>query len=262
MTVKLVLFDLDGTVYLSGTPFAGALDLMDKLRDAGLDLGYMTNNSSVGPEDYLLKLRNIGLKVDPVNIISSAEATTLMLADEHLGPDLFMLATPSFRTYLQSAGYRHSPDADTVLVGFDPTLDYAQLNAAVALLKNGAALVASHPDKVCPSVHGDLCDAGTTLAALEAATGCTPRAIAGKPHRWIVDLVCKKFGVAPAEILIVGDRLETDMAMGHAFGMTTVLTLSGVTDLARLDVWPDKPDVVIDTIADLIEERWDIFETA
>lgn len=257
LPAKLVLFDLDGTVYLDGHLLDGALACFDALQCSGVAFGFMTNNSSVAPAQYFDKLRGLGLPATAENILTSCDATCLMLADLELGPDLFVLGTRAFREYLATQGYRHTDrDPTAVLVGFDKELDYARLTTAVRLLGRGVPLVASHPDLLCPSAQGPLPDAGVLLAALRAATGVRPRAIAGKPHRWIVQLARRRFGVRSREIIIVGDRLQTDIRMAHRYGMRSVLVLSGVTRAADLAAGTIRPTWVVDSIADLVAPPW------
>ena len=249
--VKLVLFDLDGTVYLSGKLIPGAKRFLSRLRRDGVSYGFMTNNSSVCPSGYLRKLRGIGLDVGRENIITSAEASVLMLDDFGVGQNIFVLGTKAFKRYLSSCGYYHNCDeAEAVLVGFDMELRYESLCEAVRLIARGVDYYASHPDVVCPSSSGPLPDAGALLAALRVSTGAKPKAIAGKPNRWIVKLACNRFGVKPKNIMIVGDRLQTDIRMANRFGMRSALVLSGVTSRSELNASRYKPDIVVESIGD------------
>jgi len=252
--LKLILFDLDGTIYLGDKLLPGVKPLLRRLRTAGLDYGFMTNNSSRSPRQYLQKLRRLGLDVTPPNIITSAEATCLMLADLNLGPDIFILGTTAFRKYLASQGYCHQEKhPDAVLVGFDLQLTHKNLTTATRLVLDGVPLLASHTDVLCPSPAGPLPDAGMILAALKKATGLAPKHIAGKPHRWIVKLACRNFNAKPSQTLIVGDRLETDIRMAHMHKMRSVLVTTGVTKAAAVAKSPYKPDLVLNSVAQLTD---------
>ena len=254
--VKLAIFDLDGTTYLSGKLLPGARRALQQLTTQGIDYAFMTNNSSVAPPDYLRKLRRLGLTASPRNILTSAEATLLMLAELGLGPRLFVLGTIRFRNYLARNGYTHTAkNPAAVLVAFDTELDYTRLTTATRLLERGLPLVASHPDTCCPTTAGPMPDAGVILAALKAATGAKPTAIAGKPHRWIVQLARRNFAVKAPQIAIIGDRLQTDIKMAKQHRMRSVLTLTGVTSRRDLAASRTKPDAVINSIADLAQPR-------
>ncbi len=255
--VKTILFDLDGTIYVDGVLLPGANDLLAKLTDSGISYGFMTNNSSIGPDDYLAKLQKIGVDASMENIITSAEATVLMLEDLMLGPDVYMLATDAFKNYLATKGYRHTDDSPSaVLVGFDPHLSFTDLTVAIKLMMSGVPLVASHPDPACPCAGGCIPDAGAVLAAIKAAINVTPKAIAGKPNRWIVQAAREHFGVKTKEIAIVGDRLMTDIGMAHKYGMRSALVLSGVSCKEDVSQSRFKPSIVINSVADLIDTNW------
>ena len=257
MAVKLVLFDLDGTLYIGDRLFPGAKRALRKLHGAGIDYAFMTNNSSISPSDYLLKLKNFGVNTDIKNIITSSEATCLMLDNMQLGSDIFIFGTKSFREYLRSHGYQHTEtNPGAVLVGFDLELTYEKLIKATRFVANGVPLVSSHPDAVCPSPDGPIPDAGMLLAAIKAGTGVKPKAIAGKPYRWIVKVAQQHFDVKLSEIVIVGDRLETDIRMGQKYRMKTVLVLSGVTKASEVKKSRFKPDIVIPSVAQIADNNW------
>lgn len=257
MTAKLVLFDLDGTLYLGQKLFPGIKGLLKKILNAGLEYGYMTNNTSIDPAEYLRKLHKLGLNAQPKNIITSAEATCLMLNDLQLGPDIFVLGTKSFKKYLASKGYHHNEISPTaVLVGFDLELTYKKFTQATRFIAKGLPLVASHSDLVCPSPDGPLPDAGMLLAAIEAGTGVKPKAIAGKPNLWIVKIAKQHFNVHSSEIILVGDRLKTDIRMANKYKMRSVLVLSGVTKAADIKSSRYKPDIVVSSVAELVDKYW------
>ena len=257
MASKLVLFDLDGTIYLSGKVLPGAIELLGKLESEGINFGFMTNNSSENPEGYLKKLLNIGLPATTKNIMTSCEATVLMLKELNLGPDIFIFGTQKLISFLEQNGYRNTAEnPSAVVVGFDLEFTYEKLTTATRLIDKGVPLVASHPDVVCPSAHGPIPDAGMTLAALKVGTGVEPLAIAGKPNRWVVEVAQEKYGVEKDEIIIVGDRLATDMLMAKNFNMRSVLVLSGVSNREDVEAVENKPDLVVDSVADLVDKYW------
>ena len=253
---KLILFDLDGTLYLGGKLIKGAKPLFKKLQKNKIPYAFMTNNSSIGPADYLKKLKALNLPATKQNILTSCEAADLMLKDFNLGPKIYVLGTKKFVRYLESVGYKHTDNTPSaVLVGFDKELTFDKLTAATRFVHLGVPLVASHPDLECPSPQGPLSDAGMILAAIYVATGVRPKAIAGKPYRWIAKLAREKFSVKNTEIAIVGDRMATDIKMAHKFKMKSVLTLSGVTQRADIKKFSHKPDIVINSVDDLQDDK-------
>ncbi len=258
MTKRVVLFDLDGTLYLGGKLLPGARALLSKMQSVGIEHGYMTNNSSIAPCQYVKKLDKLGLPAEPSRIITSCEATVRMLDHLALGRGLFVVGTTFFRDYIEDNGYHHTEDnPSAVLIGFDLELTHRRLMVATRLVAAGVPLLASHPDVVCPSPDGPIPDAGMILAAIKAGTGVTPVDIAGKPSRWMLEVASQHFGVGLEDITIVGDRLETDMRMGCEHGLKTVLVLSGVTRSDSLGRSPFQPDLVVDSVADLLENHGD-----
>jgi HAD superfamily hydrolase (TIGR01450 family) len=254
---KLVLFDLDGTLYVSGTLIKGAGELLNKMSDSGIRYGFMTNNSSVNPDDYLEKLCRIGLPAVPQNIITSCQATILMLQEWEVGQNLYIVGTERFKKYLAEHHYFHDDQKPSaVLVGFDLELTFEKLTRAVRFLTNGVPLFASHPDVVCPSSAGPIPDAGMVLAALLAGSGVYPKAVAGKPNKWILQVAQQQFHIDLEDTVIVGDRLVTDISMANQFGMRSALVLSGVSKRSDLEKSDCKPTIVVSSVEQLINSYW------
>ena len=249
---KLMLFDLDGTLYLNGVLFPGVIELLEKLRGAGLRYAFLTNNSSIGPTDYYHKLKDLGLPLTPEDVFTSCEASSLMLKTMGIGPEIYVLGTDKFRQFMQSEGFVHSyENAQALLVGFDTELDYRKLTEATRLVLRGLPLYASHPDPICPV---DLPDAGLLLAYFKAANpGTIVQGIAGKPHRWIIELIEKRFQVHRSQIIMVGDRVNTDMRFAVNFGMCSMLVLNGNAQPELGDV---KPDYIVPHINQLLDQFW------
>ena len=250
---RLILFDLDGTLYLDGVLFPGVRELIHRLRECPqLDYGFLTNNSTIGPDDYFRKLERLGLELEPRNVVTSCEATCVMLRGMGLGPEVYLLGTTKFRDYMESQGFVHTYEgAKALVVAFDTELTYRKLTEATRLVLRGVPVVASHPDPICP---GDLPDAGMLLEYFRAAKpGTVIQAIAGKPHHWLVETIEGRFGVRREEIVMVGDRVNTDMRFAQNFGMRSMMVLNGVETPPLGDV---RPSVIVPRIAQLLDEYW------
>jgi HAD superfamily hydrolase (TIGR01450 family) len=140
-------------------------------------------------------------------------------------------------------------DAGIVVVGFDTSLTYEKLVTACDLLRNGAAFLATNPDFVCPTETGFIPDCGSICALIEAATGKKPLYM-GKPFQPVLEFIVNKTGLQPVEMVIVGDRLYTDIAFGINNGVTSVLVLSGET--GKEDIKPDyKVEYVFPSLVDI-----------
>jgi NagD protein len=139
-----------------------------------------------------------------------------------------------------------------VVIAFDRTFDYAKLNTALQAVRQGARLIATNPDRTCPTEDGEIPDCAGMTAAVEAVTGARVEIVVGKPSPIILDVALARLGVPAAEAVIVGDRIETDIVMGKQRGLATVLVLTGVTRADDPRVAGIAPDLVLPSIRDLI----------
>ncbi|MBP5301066.1 MAG: HAD-IIA family hydrolase [Victivallales bacterium] len=249
---RLLCFDLDGTLYLDGVPYPGAIAVIEKLRASDLEYCFVTNNSSIAPPDYCEKLRRIGFPLEPRNVMSSSEAACHMLRTLGVGPEVYLLGTEKFRRWMEGQGFVHSfQNAQALLIAFDKELTYQKLHEATQCVLRGLPIYATHPDPVCPP---DLPDAGMLLEYFKAVRpGTIIQGIAGKPHHWLAEVLCERFQVEPAEMVMVGDRVGTDLAFAQNNGMRSMLTLNG----AHLPTLGNvKPTVIVPHIAQLLDEFW------
>lgn len=250
---KLMLFDLDGTLYFDGVLYPGVPELIERLRASKyLEYCFLTNNSTIGPGAYYHKLKRLGLNLSMRNVGTSAEATCLMLNTLGIGPEIYILGTRKFRAFMQGRGFIHTyENAKALLIGFDKELTYRKLTEATRLVLRGLPVYASHPDPVCP---GPFPDAGMLIEYFKAAKpGTIIQGIAGKPHKWLVNLLMDRFHVTPDEMVMVGDRVNTDMRFAEAFGMRSMLALNGVPVPELGDF---KPTVIVNNIDQLNHELW------
>lgn len=220
---------MDGTLYIDEELLPGAAELIDWLRRHDRRFVMVTNNSSLRARDYWARLRRLGIHVDPGQVITSGDATISYLLRHTTYRRAFVVGTPGFVEDCREAGI--DPDAtnpDCVVVAFDKTLTFEKLERACTLLFAGAPYYATHPDKTCITRHGLIPDIAAIIAACEAVTGRTPKVL-GKPFPEMVEAACARIDVDIADAVVVGDQLDTDMAMAHASGALGVLVMSGET---------------------------------
>ena len=254
MRYKSAMFDLDGTIHVSGRPYPGALDALAGLAEAGVALLYVSNNSTMTSATYAVKLRAMGLGVDDRDVITSGEVTADWLVAHHRGDRIYAISEPELAADLRRRGLtlvEAGDPADVVLAAFDRTFDYAKWTAGLRALKAGARFVATSPDITCPVEDGEIPDCGGIVAALEAVSGRTVDVVVGKPSSIMLDACLDRLGLQPADVLMVGDRLQTDIALGFHGGLDTVLVLTGVATRAEAAVSTTSPTHVIESIADL-----------
>jgi HAD superfamily hydrolase (TIGR01450 family) len=252
-TVRAFLFDMDGTLYLGDRLLPGARELLHHLLDAGIPFYLLTNNSSRARRDYWAKLQHMGLPVEAEQIITSGEAAAEFLREQYPAGRVFLLGTPSLEAEFFAHGFTLSAEnPDFVVLGYDTTLTYAKLAHFVRLVAAGLPYYATHADVNCPAEDGYLPDAGAFIALIQASSGRQPDLIFGKPHPPILQVVEHRTGYKRPDLLMVGDRLYTDIAMGMS-GVRTVLVLTGETRQEDLPGSPYRPDVVVPGLPELLE---------
>lgn len=245
------LLDMDGTVYLGPKALPGAVDLIETLRATQRRFLFFTNNPSKDAAAYAAKLGGMGIVVQPEDILTSGEATARYLAEETPYWRVFALGTPSFELELERAGLvLDEKDPEAVVLAFDTTLTYAKLERACLLLRAGLPYIATNPDRLCPTDYGYIPDCGSIAALLEAATERAPKFI-GKPNAEMIRMGLKKLGARADATAMVGDRLYTDIEMAYRAETTSVLVLSGETDLAQARAAARRPDHVFPSVAEL-----------
>lgn len=238
----VLLLDLDGVLYRGDEPVAHALETMAGLREAGIRVLFLTNNSSRTPEQVASKLEGLGIAAAPFEVVTSALATADLLAARG-GGSVFAIGGEGVVRALAEAGLRvldGEPDrADVVVVGIAEDLSYAQLRTACVLVRRGARLIATNADRTFPAPGGDEWPgAGALLAAIVTATGAEAEVV-GKPFAPLFEAARRRAGASSP--LVIGDRLDTDIAGAENLGWDSLLVLTGVStrdELASSGVHP------------------------
>lgn len=249
------IFDLDGTVYLGDALLPGAGEAILALRAAGKRTVFLSNNPSHSRTDYAVKLARLGLETDASEIVNSSAVMVDFLSRELPGARLFVCGEQALCRELSAAGFTLTTDprrTDAVIASFDRTFTYAKLQTAFDALRAGARFFATNADRYCPVPGGGEPDAAAIIAAIEACTSQPVEAVVGKPSRHMSEAILNLLQLEPAECIITGDRLETDVQMGLNAGMASALTLTGATTRAMLEVSHIKPTYVIESLAELL----------
>jgi 4-nitrophenyl phosphatase len=254
-----IVFDLDGVVYRGETALPGAAATLNRLAADGHSLFYLTNNATRSRDDYAGKLRRLGIPCDPAQVMTSAYATALYLAGQGAeGRRAFVVGEYGLVGDLEGVGIRVVPlesdeRADYVVVGLDKGFTYAKLARAYREIVAGATFIATNRDPTYPLEEGvEIPGGGSIVAAIACATGLTPLTI-GKPEPFAMERILALSGARPAEAVMVGDRLDTDIRVGKRAGLTTVLALTGVTsrEEAAAASAEERPDFIIETLEKL-----------
>src|SRR6266702_7255236 len=207
------LFDLDGTVYLGGHLIAGAGEAIRALRAAGRRVAFLSNKPLQTRADYAAKLTRLGVPAAPADVINSSLVLARHLATLDPGAPVFVIGEPPLVSELAAHGFEVRADHRVrwVVIAFDRTFDYAKLNTALQAVRQGARLIATNPDRTCPTEDGEIPDCVGMTAAVEAVTDQTVEIVVGKPSPIILEAALERLGVEARECVIVGDRLETEI---------------------------------------------------
>ena len=250
--IRGVALDVDGTVLRGGEPIAGAPEALARVRGADYPVCFCTNNPTHAPPSYAERLRGAGVDAAPDEIVTSGSVTAAYLRDHHAADALFVVGERGLRDQFESAGLTvvaDHDDAEVVVVSIDREFDYDDLCAAMWALEGGVPFVGTDPDRVIPASERDVPGSGAIVNAVAGVAGRDPDAVLGKPSPEARGLVLDRLGLPAEDCLVVGDRLDTDIALGAEAGMTTALVLTGVTSRADVDAGPYDPDYVLESIA-------------
>jgi NagD protein len=248
------LFDLDGTIYLGEALIPGADTVVAALRHAGRRIAFLSNKPLQTRDDYARTLTRLGIPAGADDVINSSLVLARHLATLDPGAPVFVIGEPPLIAELTAHGFevRRDQRVRWVVIAFDRTFDYAKLNVALQAVRGGARLIATNPDRTCPTADGEIPDCAGMIAAVEAVTGQAVEVVVGKPSPIILEVALQALGVRPADCVIVGDRIETDIVMGKRHGLTTVLVLSGVTRPGDPRIAEIGPDAVLPSLRELI----------
>jgi HAD superfamily hydrolase (TIGR01450 family) len=251
--IATVVCDLDGVVYVGGHEVPGAGSALSALRNQGRRLLFVTNNSMKTPEMVARTIGELaGFDVDHAEIVTCGLVTAMTLEAAGI-ESVFIVGGPALAAAMSSRGLAVVSDwrrAEAVVSGMDMELAYEDLADATLAIRAGARFYGTNADANFPSPEGLVPGGGAILAALITATGVEPT-ICGKPHQPMADAVAEIAGDGP--VLVVGDRPDTDLALGKHHGWATALVLSGVTTDLQSVPAVFEPDIVMDSLADLPE---------
>jgi len=257
-----VCFDLDGTMYLDETPIDGAAEVVEELRAAGVDVYFLSNNSSRWKPTYADRLASMGVDATPEDIVLSTDGVIDYLRTNGIETS-YVVGTEAMREAVAAAGIEPTADdPESVVVGFDTELSYEKLAAATLAIRDGAAFLVAHGDRVCPTEAGLVPDCGSIAALVETATDREPSHVFGKPSVGMVEHIVEREGYAPSEVVIVGDRLSTDIELAERLGCGSVSVLSGDTSRRAIEAADQTPSLIVASVGDLLAEADSSAETA
>lgn len=257
----LILFDLDGVIYIENKTTPGVIKVLKKIRENKKKLLFLTNNPAHSPREYFQKLKKIGICSTPNEIITSSLATSYYIKKKFRKIETktaFIIGSRSFKNEIKKTGIKPATgkkeiSADIVIMGGHSKFNYQEIKTATLAIRNGAKFIATNRDPFYPSKEGLLPATGALLSSIETASG-KMATITGKPERNIFELCLNTSGQKnKKKIVIIGDRLDTDIKGGKDFGISTILTLTGATKLKDLGKTNIKPNYVIKNLNHLLK---------
>jgi 4-nitrophenyl phosphatase len=248
-----VVLDLDGTVYRAGDPIPGAVEAIERLRSAGYTVVFCSNNPTKTPAEYADRLNGMGVDCDPGDVVPASTVARDYLRRHHPDEPTYLVGAPSLARYLEAAGQdlTDSPDASVFVASWDEAFDYGEMQAALDCIDEDTTFLGTDPDRTVPDEDGFMPGSGAVIAAVAGTVGRDPDRVLGKPSEEAARAVLDRLDLPAERCLVVGDRLDTDLAMGARQGMATALVATGVTDPAEVTHATVEPDYVLDSLADL-----------
>ena len=254
-TYDQFILDLDGSVWIGEEPTPRAVEAVEALRDGGKEIAFATNDPRSATEDYVARLWKIGIRASLRDVVTVGGAVQHLLAETRSGRTAFVIGTEALRRHVTDAGLKllNGTDlasrAEVVVVGGTEQLTYEDLRVASLAARRGADLLATARDPTYPQPDGLWPGTGAILAAVEVASERTAE-IVGKPQPQLLLTALDRLG--EGRTLVVGDRIDTDLAAAAAARLDAALVLSGGTPREALNGFEPPPVAVTETLADLL----------
>jgi HAD superfamily hydrolase (TIGR01450 family) len=232
----LLMFDLDGVVYVDGHAVEHAAESIARAREGGAHIAFITNNPSRTPDQVATHLRELGVAASPQDVVTSAQAAArLLLGDHGSGAPIAVLGADGLVWAIREAGLEPvlvgDPRAVAIVSGYAPEMRWKVIMQAATLIRNGLPWVATNTDLTLPIDDGLAPGHGLLVRLISEFAEVTPR-VAGKPERPLLDET--RLRVEGDHPLMIGDRLDTDIEGGHRAGTDSLLVMTGVSSLADL----------------------------
>lgn len=263
--IQGLILDMDGVLWRGDTPIGNLPEIFSTIRERRWKFSLATNNATLSVSQYLEKLSRFGVELSAHQIVNSAQATAHFLQKRYPeGGKVYVVGEKGLVDTLEESGFAclslqlsqlkaDQNEIIAVVVALDRQVTFEKLTIASRLILSGSLFLGTNPDPTYPSADGLIPGAGSLIAAIQAATGTKPFII-GKPFPEMYRVALERMQLSPANCLVVGDRLETDIAGGQQLGCQTALLLSGVTSPEAAQRWQPAPDWISSDLTQLLEE--------
>ena len=256
--IQSLIIDMDGVLWRDDTPIGNLPKIFSRIRERGWKFVFATNNGTKTPVQYVEKLSALGVTVEPWQALTSALGVAQMIKGKiPVGAPVFVIGGDGVKAALQEQGFElasveTAESAQAVVMGVDREINFEKMREATLLVRRGVPFYATNPDKTFPTPRGEIPGAGAWISVILTATGIEPT-YAGKPYPFLMEMALQRLGTKKEETLVVGDRLETDIAAGQAVGCPTALVLSGVSTREQAEAWQPAPSLIIQDLEALVK---------
>lgn len=251
--IKGFLIDLDGCIYRGNNLLPSAKEFIDFLHENSIKILFVTNNSTKLPLNYCQKLRNMGINVSEDEFLTSGIATSMYLKKWKDKGKAYVIGEKALKEAITKANWEISDEnVDAVIVGLDRDFTFDKLKKASFLIRNGARFIATNPDKTFPQENTIDPGAGSLVSAVSSASQKKPIVI-GKPSPYIGKIALSKLGLNNGEIVILGDRIDTDILFAKRMKSLSFLVLTGISSKNDLRKSKIKPDYVFKNLSEVLK---------
>jgi 4-nitrophenyl phosphatase len=249
---------MDGVLWRDTKPIGNLKTVFNQIDKMGLKVILVTNNATKTIDEYIAKLSQFGVYLKKNQIITSAEATGMYIKNKiKKEGNVYVIGTPSLRKTLEKYGFNHTEfttqkNICAVVVGLDFEFSYQKIATANKLIRSGVPFIGTNPDVTYPTPDGLIPGAGTMIKAVETASNQTPTII-GKPNKLLYEMAFEKLQLPTEDVLVVGDRIETDIEAAKRMGCPSALVLSGVTTRNAAKLSKVQPDIISKNLSSLLK---------
>ncbi len=257
--VQAVLLDMDGVLWRESQPIVDLVDVFSRIDQLGWPVICLTNNSTKHPRQYLALLKEFGVDLEEWQVISSSEAAAVYLQEKipeesrvHVVGEHGLVEAVKMKGFRIHQGKRDDREVAAVVVGLDRKLTYQKIARAADHIRSGALFVGTNPDKTFPARSGVMPGAGTVVVAVETAAE-QDAVMIGKPEKPFFQTALERLACDPQHVLMIGDRLETDILGAQKMGIQTAVVLSGIVSEEEAKQWQPAPNYIAEDIAALLD---------
>jgi 4-nitrophenyl phosphatase len=251
--IKAIIFDMDGVLWHAYHPIGDLPKIFARLQDLGIKYVFASNNGTIHVDQYVEKICKLNIPVSHDQIFTSSKVTGEVLKSRFPnGGNVYVVGEKGLKRTIEEKGFSiNSENAIAVVAGLDFEITYEKIEIAANLARSGLTYLATNPDATYPTTEGLSPGAGSIIASVSIASGKDPEFI-GKPQPTMFLQALSYLKVKPEQALVIGDRLETDIAGGQAAGCMTAAVLSGVSNRESAETWRPKIDIIAEDVTEIV----------